>query len=72
MFILHSIATTKRQDVKISEFKRWLEARGVKVKNGANHWKLYYDGHHSVLPRHPSKELKEGTKNAILKQLNIK
>lgn len=58
--------------MKISEFKRWLESQGVEVKNGANHWKLYFNGRQSTLPRHPSKELKEGTRNAILKQLNIK
>lgn len=58
--------------MKISEFKRWLESQGVLVKNGTNHWKLYHNGNQSTLPRHPSKELKEGTKNAILKQLGIK
>lgn len=57
--------------MKISEFKRWLEAQGVTVKNGANHWKLYFNGKQSVLPRHPGKELKEGTRKAILKQLGL-
>lgn len=58
--------------MKISEFKRWLESQGVLIANGANHWKLYYNGKQSTLPRHPSKELKEGTKKSILKQLEIK
>lgn len=58
--------------MKISEFKRWLESQGVTVKNGANHWKLYLNDKQSTLPRHPSKELKEGTKEAILKQLGMK
>ena len=57
--------------MKISEFRRWLESQGVEVKNGANHWKLYRDGKQSTLPRHPSKELKEGTRKAILKQLGM-
>ncbi|WP_369793420.1 type II toxin-antitoxin system HicA family toxin [Xylophilus sp. Leaf220] len=58
--------------VKISEFKRWLESQGVRVENGTNHWRLYLNDKISTLPRHPSKELKEGTRRAILKQLNIK
>ncbi|SFE09785.1 type II toxin-antitoxin system HicA family toxin [Paracidovorax konjaci] len=57
--------------MKISEFKRWLEAQGVKVTNGTKHWKLYKDGKRSTLPRHPSQELKEGTRKAILTQLGM-
>jgi mRNA interferase HicA len=57
--------------VKISEFKRWLEQQGVMFKEGSSHWKLYLNGKQSTLPRHPSKELKEGTRRAILKQLGI-
>lgn len=58
--------------MKISEFKRWLETQGVTIKEGGSHWKLYLNGKQSVLPRHPSKELKEGTRKAILKQLAMK
>lgn len=57
--------------MKISEFKRWLESLGVEVKNGSKHWKLYYLGKQSTLPRHPSEELAEGTRKAILKQLGL-
>lgn len=57
--------------MKISEFKRWLESQGVTITEGSNHWKLYHKGKQSVLPRHPSKELKEGTRKAILKQLGM-
>lgn len=57
--------------MKISEFKRWLEARGVQVKEGGSHWKLYFHGRQSTLPRHPAKELKDGTRRAILKQLGL-
>lgn len=64
--------TTERQYVKISEFKRWLESQGVLIKDGANHWKLYHNGKQSTLPRHPSKELAQGTHQAILKQLGMK
>jgi mRNA interferase HicA len=57
--------------VKISEFKRWLESQGVTISEGANHWKLALGSKRSTLPRHPSKELKEGTRKAILKQLGL-
>ena len=58
--------------MKISEFLRWLRSQGVQVGQGTKHWKLYHQGKQSTLPRHPSQELKEGTKQAILKQLGLK
>ncbi|MBR6976440.1 MAG: type II toxin-antitoxin system HicA family toxin [Ottowia sp.] len=57
--------------MKISEFKRWLELQGVVVKQGARLWKLYGPRGQSTLPRHPSKEIKEGLRRAILKQLGL-
>jgi mRNA interferase HicA len=57
--------------LKISEFKRWLESQGVRVTEGSRHWKLYFNGNQSTLPRHPAAELKEGTRRAILKQLGL-
>ena len=57
--------------MKTSEFKRFLVAKGVKFAEGAKHTKLYLDGKQSLLPRH-SKELGEGLRKAILRQLNIK
>lgn len=58
--------------MKISEFRRWLEAQGVRTEEGTRHTKLYFNGKQSTLPRHPSQELKEGLRKAILKQLGIK
>jgi len=57
--------------VKVSEFKRWLESKGVVVTNATNHWKLTYKGQVSFLPRHPSQELNEKLRKAILSQLGI-
>jgi len=57
--------------MKISEFLKFLRARGVEVDNGKKHYKLTLAGKQSTLPRHPGKELKEGTRLAICKQLNI-
>lgn len=58
--------------VKQSEFRKWLEAQGVEVKNGTNHLKLYYQGKQTIMPRHPSKELGESLRKTILKQLGMK
>jgi mRNA interferase HicA len=57
--------------VKQSEFRRWLKAQGVEFKNGTNHLKLYYNGKQSTMPRHPGKEIHEGLRKAILKQLGL-
>ncbi len=58
--------------MKQSEFRRWLEAQGVEVKQGANHIKLYYQGRKTTMPRHPSKEIGEGLRKDIIKQLGLK
>ena len=57
--------------MKQSEFLRWLKAQGVETKDGTNHIKLYLNGKQSVMPRHPSKEIKTGTVKAIKKQLGL-
>jgi mRNA interferase HicA len=60
--------------VKYSEFKRWLERQGVQfVRNGkGSHMMLYYNGKKSVFPSHGAKEMKEGTRLSILKDLGLK
>ncbi len=58
--------------MKQSEFKRWLASKGVTFAEGSNHTKAYYNGKQSTLPRHPSKELREDTRQNILKQLGLK
>ncbi|MGP2470316.1 type II toxin-antitoxin system HicA family toxin [Yersinia sp. 2540 StPb PI] len=58
--------------MKQSEYRKWLEAQGVEIKSGTNHLKLYYQGKQSVMPIHPSKELGEALRKAIIKQLGIK
>ena len=57
--------------MKQSEFRRWLESQGVDVANGSNHLKLRFQGRRSVMPRHPSDEIKEPVRKAILKQLGL-
>lgn len=57
--------------MKQGEFRRWLEKQGVEVKQGTNHLKLYYQNRRSVMPRHPGKEIGEGLRKEIIKQLGL-
>ncbi len=57
--------------MKTSEFRRFLASKGVSFVEGSKHTKLYFQGKQSLLPRH-SKELGEGLRKSILRQLNIK
>jgi mRNA interferase HicA len=57
--------------MKTSEFKKWLVQQGATIKHGAKHDKIYLNHHQCTLPRH-SKELGEGLRQAILRQLGIK
>lgn len=58
--------------MKQSEFRRWLAAQGATFEEGKRHTKVYLNGKQTILGRHPSEELKEGTRRAILKQLGLK
>lgn len=57
--------------MKISEFRRWLEARGATFKEGKRHTKVYCNGKQTTLARHAT-EIPEGTRKAILRQLGLK
>lgn len=57
--------------LKQSEFKRWLAAQGATFENGKRHLKVYLNGKQTTLPRHPSHEIGEGLRKAILKQLGF-
>ncbi len=58
--------------MKFSEFRKWLQQRGVSFKEGKRHTKLYFVGRQCTLPRHGSREIGEGLRRAVLKQLDIK
>ena len=55
-----------------SQFRRWLAARDVQFVEGTKHTKLYFNGKQTTLPRHGSREISEGLRRAILKQLELK
>jgi len=57
--------------MKQSEFQRWLASQGATFKQGKKHLKVYLNGKQTSLPRHPSHEIGEGLRKAILKQLGL-
>jgi mRNA interferase HicA len=58
--------------MKSSEFKRWLEKKGVIFgSTKGSHVKIYLHGRQSILPMH-GKELGSGLVAAIKKQLGLK
>lgn len=58
--------------MKQNEFKRWLKSQGAQFRQGRKHLKVYLDGRQSTLPRHPSHEIGEALRKAIIKQLGLK
>lgn len=51
---------------------RWLRAQGVVIEEGKKHLKLYHNGEQTILPRHPSKELKQPLVEGVKKKLKLK
>lgn len=58
--------------MKISEFRRQLEALGARFEEGTKHTKVYLNGKQTTLPRHASQDLGDGLRRQILKQLAVK
>lgn len=62
--------------MKYSEFKRWLKQQGCSFLEGKGHGKgshltVLYKERKTTLPFHASKEISEGLRRAIIKQLGI-
>ena len=56
--------------MKYSEFKRWLIQQGVELESGkGSHMKATLNGKQSVFPFHGSKEIGEGLRRKIMKDL---
>lgn len=55
-----------------SEFKKWLASHGATFKEGKKHTKVYLNGRQTTLPRHSSREIGEGLRQSIIKQLGLK
>lgn len=59
--------------MKYSEFKRWLQAQGVKfTTQRGSHILIRLNGKTSVFPNHGSKEIGTGLVNKIKKDLDLK
>jgi mRNA interferase HicA len=58
--------------VTANELKRKLAALGCKFEDGRKHTIVLYNNRAVTMPRHPAKEIKNGTYRGILKQLGIK
>lgn len=60
--------------MKYGEFRRWLLSQGVeliKSPGGSSHYKARYNGRQSVVPFHGAKEIPEGLRKKILKDLGL-
>ncbi len=58
--------------VKVSELKRWLKKQGCTFVEESRHTRITLGAKVSRMPRHPAKEIKSGTLQAILKDLGLK
>jgi mRNA interferase HicA len=58
--------------MKHAEFKKWLASQGATFDEGKKHTKVYLNGRQSTLPRHSSREIGEGLRRAIMRQLGLK
>lgn len=58
--------------MKCSEFIRWLRAQGVEfLRQNGSHIFLRYMGKTSTVPNHGSKEISEGLRKKIIKDLGL-
>jgi mRNA interferase HicA len=55
-----------------SEFKRWLKKQGCTFLEESRHTRIVLGSKVSRMPRHPAKEIKKGTLQSILKDLDLK
>ena len=55
-----------------SELRRRLATLGCRFDDGTKHTIIFYRGKRTLMPRHPSREIKSGTYHGILKRLGIK
>ena len=58
--------------VKASELKRWLKKNGCRFVEECRHTRIVLGSRISRMPRHPAKEIKAGTLQSILKDLDLK
>jgi len=57
--------------VKASELRRWLKKQGCTFVEESRHTRIVLGSKVSRMPRHPEKEIKTGTLQSILKDLDL-
>jgi mRNA interferase HicA len=57
--------------VKASELRRWLRKRGCAFVEESRHTRIVLGARVSRMPRHPAKDIKTGTLQSILKDLDL-
>lgn len=59
--------------MKYSEFRRWLRNQGATfVPAKGSHFKVYLANRQTIFPDHGSKEISEGLRRKIIKDLGLK
>ncbi|MGA2182496.1 MAG: type II toxin-antitoxin system HicA family toxin [Bryobacteraceae bacterium] len=58
--------------MKASELKRWLRKQGCAFVEETRHTRIVLGSKVSRMPRHPAKEIKTGTLQVILRDLDLK
>ena len=56
----------------MSELRRWPKKQGCTFAEESRHTRIMLGSKISRMPRHPAKEIKTGTLEAILKDLDLK
>jgi mRNA interferase HicA len=54
------------------ELRRWLKKQGCAFAEESRHTRIVLGSKVSRMPRHPAKEIKTGTLQSILKDLDLK
>lgn len=58
--------------MKLADFKAYLASQGATFSEGSKHTKVFLNGRQTTLPRHKGRDLGEGLRAAILKQLGLR
>jgi mRNA interferase HicA len=58
--------------VTASELRRWLKKQGCSLVEESRHTRIVLGSKISRMPRHPSKDIKKGTLQSILRDLGLK
>lgn len=54
-----------------NQFRRYLQSLGAEFDEGKGHTKVYLNGKQTVLPRHGTRDMGEGLRHKILRQLDV-